>query len=110
MYVCVYVCMYVCVCVCMYVCMYVCVCVLSVGSMRAIGMAERALDTIKERARTRVAFGKPLIYFQTTRTHIAESRMEIDQARMLVLKAAYLMDTVGNKVAKKGFCLASDSR
>ena len=68
--------------------------------MRCIGVAERALETMCNRVQTRVAFGKPLAEQGTIRADIAESRMEIDQARLLVLKAAYMMDTVGNKVAR----------
>ena len=69
--------------------------------MRAIGAAERALGLMKERAKTRVAFGTTNAEKGVVRDAIAKSRMEIEQARLLVLKAAYMMDTVGNKVARK---------
>ena len=69
--------------------------------MRAIGVAERALDAMCKRAKTRVAFGKPIAEQTVTLERIAEARIGIEQARLLVLKAAYLMDTVGNKVARK---------
>ena len=68
--------------------------------MRLIGVAERALELMCARVKTRVAFGKPLAEQGTIRAHIAESRLEIDQARLLTLRAAYLMDTVGNKGAR----------
>jgi acyl-CoA dehydrogenase len=68
--------------------------------MRCIGLAERALETLCERVQTRVAFGKALAEQGTIRAGIAESRMEIEQARLLTLKAAHLMDTVGNKAAR----------
>ena len=68
--------------------------------MRCIGVAERALEIMCQRVRTRVAFGKPLAEQGTLRADIALSRMEIEQARLLTLKAAYMMDTVGNKAAK----------
>lgn len=68
--------------------------------MRSIGVAERALEAMIDRANSRVAFGRPLSEMGLTRHHIAQSRMEIDQARLLTLRAAYMMDTVGNKAAR----------
>ncbi len=68
--------------------------------MRTIGVAERALEELIRRARSRVAFGKPLAEMGSIRQDIARSRIEIDQARLLTLQAAYMMDTVGNKVAR----------
>ena len=69
--------------------------------MRSIGQAERALGLMISRAKSRVAFGKTLAEQGVVMDHIATSRSEIDQARLLVLKAAHMMDTVGNKVARK---------
>jgi len=68
--------------------------------MRCIGVAERALETMCKRVQARVAFGKPLAEQGTIRADIARSRMEIEQARLLTLNAAYMMDTVGNKQAR----------
>jgi acyl-CoA dehydrogenase len=68
--------------------------------MRLIGIAERALEAMCERAKTRVAFGKTLAEMQTIRTWISESRMAIEQARLLVLKTAWMMDEVGNKASR----------
>jgi acyl-CoA dehydrogenase len=68
--------------------------------MRAIGQAERALEKMCRRVKSRVAFGRPLSEQSVTLERIAESRVLIDQARLLTLNAAYRMDTVGNKAAK----------
>ncbi len=69
--------------------------------MRTIGLAERALEDMCKRARSRVTFGKPIAERTVTLERIAESRILIDQARLLVLNAAHMMDTVGNKAAAK---------
>ncbi|MFG6467048.1 acyl-CoA dehydrogenase family protein [Pelomonas baiyunensis] len=68
--------------------------------MRSIGAAERALQLLCERAIARTAFGKTIAQQTVTQERIAEARCSIEQARLLTLKAAYMMDTVGNKVAK----------
>ena len=68
--------------------------------MRSIGMAERALEMMCRRVTERVAFGKPIAEQGTIRADIAKSRIEIEQARLLTLKTAYMMDTVGNKAAR----------
>jgi len=68
--------------------------------MRAIGMAERALELMCQRAQSRVAFGIPLSTQGVIREWIATSRVRIEQTRLLVMKAAWLMDTVGNKEAR----------
>ena len=69
--------------------------------MRLIGQAERALELMISRAKSRVAFGKPIAQQGVVMNAIADSRAEIEQARLLVLKTAYMMDTVGNKIARK---------
>jgi acyl-CoA dehydrogenase len=68
--------------------------------MRMIGLSERALRLMCQRLSSRTAFGKPLAAQSIWHERIAESRCMIDQARLLTLKAAYMMDTVGNKVAR----------
>ena len=68
--------------------------------MRTIGLAERALEAMIARVKQRETFGTPLYKQGVIQEWIADSRMEIDQARLLTLKAAYMMDTVGNKVAR----------
>jgi len=67
--------------------------------MRSLGIAERAVEMMCERASERVAFGKPIAEQGVVRDWIAESRVRIEQLRLLVLKAAWLMDTAGNKAA-----------
>ena len=68
--------------------------------MRSIGSAERALELMCKRLNTRIAFGKPVAKQSVWEERVAEARCMIDQARLLTLRAAYMMDTVGNKVAK----------
>ena len=68
--------------------------------MRAIGAAEHTLEKMCKRVKSRVAFGKPVAEQTVTLERIAEARIMIEQSRLLVLKAAYMMDTVGNKVAR----------
>jgi acyl-CoA dehydrogenase len=68
--------------------------------MRAIGMSERALELMCKRAQSRVTFGKPISDNANIRDWIAEARIDIEMIRLLTLKAAYLMDTVGNKEAR----------
>ncbi|HEY0682903.1 MAG TPA: acyl-CoA dehydrogenase family protein [Steroidobacter sp.] len=73
--------------------------------MRSIGVAERALELMCKRLSSRVAFGKPVSTQSVWHERIADARCMIDQARLLVLRAAYMMDTVGNKVAKQEIAL-----
>ncbi|MBR0757238.1 acyl-CoA dehydrogenase family protein [Bradyrhizobium jicamae] len=68
--------------------------------MRLVGLAERTLEKMCVRTRSRIAFGKAVAEQTVTQERIAESRIMIEQARLLTLNAAYMMDTVGNKVAK----------
>jgi acyl-CoA dehydrogenase len=68
--------------------------------MRSIGAAERALELMCKRLNGRIAFGKPISSQSVWHERIADARCKIEQARLLTLKAAYMMDTVGNKVAK----------
>ena len=69
--------------------------------MRLIGIAERSLELMCKRAKARTAFGKTIAEQQVVREWIADARIAIDQARLLVLKATWIMDTVGNKAARK---------
>jgi len=69
-------------------------------AMRSIGMAERALDLMIDRAQSRVTFGQPVAERSNIQDWIAEARIEIEATRLLVLKTAWLMDTVGNKNAR----------
>jgi acyl-CoA dehydrogenase len=69
--------------------------------MRTIGLAERTLESLCQRAMSRTAFGKTIAEQGVTRQWIAESRMEIEQSRLLTLHAAHMMDTVGNKAARR---------
>lgn len=69
--------------------------------MRLIGVAEKALELMKDRAKSRIAFGKTLSEQGVIRQWIAEARNEIEQARLLVLKTAWMMDEVGNKTARR---------
>ncbi|MGI4881365.1 MAG: acyl-CoA dehydrogenase family protein [Janthinobacterium lividum] len=69
--------------------------------MRSIGAAERALEKMCKRLKSRIAFGKPISDHSVWHERIADSRIAIEQARLLTLKAAYMMDTVGNKAAKR---------
>lgn len=74
--------------------------------MRCIGAAERALEVMCARVYRRIAFGRPLAERDTIRHHIAESRIEIDQARLLTMHAAHKMDVLGNKAARKEIAAA----
>jgi len=67
--------------------------------MRSLGMAERAMDLVVDRAGSRTAFGRPLADQGVVREWVAESRLQIEALRLLVLKTAWLMDTVGNRAA-----------
>ncbi|HEY0050555.1 MAG TPA: acyl-CoA dehydrogenase family protein [Pyrinomonadaceae bacterium] len=69
--------------------------------MRLIGVAERALELMCERAKARTAFGKTIAEQGVVRNWISEARLEIEQARLLVLKTAWMMDEVGNKAARR---------
>jgi acyl-CoA dehydrogenase len=68
--------------------------------MRVIGLAERSLEAMCRRASSRVAFGRTVAEQGVTRERIAEARCQIDMARLLTLKAAWMMDVAGNKTAK----------
>jgi acyl-CoA dehydrogenase len=68
--------------------------------MRLIGVAERALEKMCKRTKSRVAFGRPIAEHGVTVDRIAQARIMIDEARLLTLKAAWMMDTVGNKAAR----------
>ena len=68
--------------------------------MRTIGLAERALELMCQRLLTRVAFGKEIAHHNVWQQRIADARINIEQCRLLTLKAAYMMDTVGNKIAR----------
>ena len=68
--------------------------------MRSIGMAERALDLLCQRALQRVTFGKPVAENANIQDWIAESRIELEMIRLLTMKTAWLMDTVGNRHAR----------
>ena len=68
--------------------------------MRSVGVAERAIELMCRRADERIAFGKPISEQGVVRDWIAESRVELEQLRLLVLKTAWLMDTVGNRHAR----------
>jgi acyl-CoA dehydrogenase len=68
--------------------------------MRSIGAAERALELMCKRLSSRVAFGKPVSQQSVWHERISDARCMIDQARLMTLKAAHMMDTVGNKIAK----------
>src|SRR6202042_2502305 len=69
--------------------------------MRLVGLSERVLERMCGRANNRVAFGKPIAEQTVTLERIAEARIKIDQARLLTLKAAHMMDSVGNKAAQQ---------
>jgi acyl-CoA dehydrogenase len=73
--------------------------------MRSIGLAERALEAMCRRVSSRVAFGRPIAERGTIRADIAESRMDIEQARLLTLNAAHKMDTVGNKASRNDLAM-----
>jgi acyl-CoA dehydrogenase len=73
--------------------------------MRLIGLAERALELMCKRASSRVAFGKTVAQQGVTQERIAEARCNIDMSRLLTLKAAWLMDVAGNKVAKNDIAM-----